>query len=184
MSEHKIALIPGDGIGVDVTEAAMKVMHAVAGMEGFTLCTETLPWSCAYYHETGAMMPDDGIETLRGFDAIFLGAVGWPESVPDAVSLHGLLLPIRKAFDNSISARIVCYAGRLKSAPSFCARHRASIPAAPVRIGRTRWPQTGLHAQWGGAHPALRVRAGTRAARPPDLGHQVERATVLHGFLG
>lgn len=105
MTEHQIALIPGDGIGVDVTQAAMKVLQAVAGMESFTLHTGTFPWSCAYYHETGAMMPQDGIETLRGFDAIFLGAVGWPESVPDAVSLHGLLLPIRKAFDQYANIR-------------------------------------------------------------------------------
>lgn len=105
MSDHQIALIPGDGIGVDVTEAAMKVMHAVAELENFTLRTETFPWSCTYYHETGAMMPQDGIETLRAFDAIFLGAVGWPETVPDAVSLHGLLLPIRKAFDQYANIR-------------------------------------------------------------------------------
>lgn len=105
MSEYQIALIPGDGIGVDVTEAAMKVMHAVCEMDDFTLHTGTFPWSCAYYHETGVMMPQDGIETLRGFDAIFLGAVGWPETVPDAVSLHGLLLPIRKAFDQYANIR-------------------------------------------------------------------------------
>ncbi|WP_422030542.1 tartrate dehydrogenase [Roseovarius sp.] len=105
MSDHHIALIPGDGIGVDVTEAAMKVMYVVAELENFTLRTETFPWSCAYYHETGAMMPQDGIETLRAFDAIFLGAVGWPETVPDAVSLHGLLLPIRKAFDQYANIR-------------------------------------------------------------------------------
>ena len=56
------------------------------------------PWSCDFYKETGAMMPADGIDTLKGFDAILLGAVGWPAEVPDSVSLHGLLLPIRKAF--------------------------------------------------------------------------------------
>lgn len=94
MTTHKIALIPGDGIGTDVTNAAI----AVATAAGATLGCTTFPWSCDHYLQTGKMMPDDGIETLRGFDAIFLGAVGWPAKVPDSVSLHGLLLPIRKAF--------------------------------------------------------------------------------------
>lgn len=98
MKTHRIALIPGDGIGRDVVAAATRVLDAVAARQGFALDTVSFPWSCAHYEETGAMMPADGIETLRGFDAILLGAVGWPERVPDAVSLHGLLLPIRKAF--------------------------------------------------------------------------------------
>nr|WP_245540301.1 tartrate dehydrogenase [Paracoccus zeaxanthinifaciens] len=91
---QRIALIPGDGIGVPVTQAAMRVVAA----SGASVETQTFPWSCDYYLEHGHMMPADGIETLRGFDAIFLGAVGWPARVPDSVSLHGLLLPIRKAF--------------------------------------------------------------------------------------
>ena len=99
MKNHSIALIPGDGIGSAVTDAAWAVLQASAKKSGtFTLTGKTFPWSCAFYKETGAMMPSDGIETLRGFDAILLGAVGWPAEVPDSVSLHGLLLPIRKAF--------------------------------------------------------------------------------------
>ncbi|PTW62916.1 tartrate dehydrogenase/decarboxylase/D-malate dehydrogenase [Breoghania corrubedonensis] len=99
MKTHKLALIPGDGIGVDVTDATMQVLNATANRFGFALACETFPWSCEYYLKHGAMMPEEGIETLRNFDAIYLGAVGWPASVPDAVSLHGLLLPIRKAFN-------------------------------------------------------------------------------------
>ncbi|MFN3276905.1 MAG: tartrate dehydrogenase [Paracoccus hibiscisoli] len=91
---HRIALIPGDGIGIPVTQDAMQVVTA----SGADVQTVTFPWSCDHYLQHGVMMPDDGIETLRGFDAIFLGAVGWPARVPDSVSLHGLLLPIRKAF--------------------------------------------------------------------------------------
>ncbi|WP_108262040.1 tartrate dehydrogenase [Mangrovicoccus ximenensis] len=98
MTTYKLALIPGDGIGVDVTDATMKVLHAAAAKFSFALETETFPWSCEYYLETGTMMPADGIATLRGFDSIYLGAVGWPATVPDSVSLHGLLLPIRKEF--------------------------------------------------------------------------------------
>ncbi len=105
MRHYKIALIPGDGIGVDVTDATMQVLTAAAQRFGFDLQTESFPWSCQYYLETGAMMPADGIATLRPFDAIYLGAVGWPDSVPDSVSLHGLLLPIRKAFDQYANIR-------------------------------------------------------------------------------
>ena len=105
MTSHKIALIPGDGIGVDVTEATMRVLSAAGDKFGFSLAPETFPWSCEYYLETGAMMPEDGIETLSAFDAIYLGAVGWPDTVPDSVSLHGLLLPIRKAFTQYANIR-------------------------------------------------------------------------------
>lgn len=97
MRSYKIAVIPGDGIGVDVTRAAWQVLEAAAGSR-FDIKATEFPWSCEYYLETGEMMPPDGIETLYGFDAILLGAVGWPATVPDAVSLHGLLLPIRKTF--------------------------------------------------------------------------------------
>ncbi|GHG96164.1 tartrate dehydrogenase [Pseudodonghicola xiamenensis] len=105
MKTHKLALIPGDGIGVDVTDATMEVLAAAGTQFGFALETETFPWSCEYYLQTGAMMPEDGIETLGGFDAIYLGAVGWPATVPDSVSLHGLLLPIRKAFNQYANIR-------------------------------------------------------------------------------
>ncbi|WP_018237532.1 tartrate dehydrogenase [Ensifer sp. BR816] len=98
MKSYSIALIPGDGIGKDVTAAAWEVLEKVSARSGFALGATAFPWSCAYYKETGVMMPADGIETLRDFDAILLGAVGWPAEVPDSVSLHGLLLPIRKAF--------------------------------------------------------------------------------------
>ena len=98
MKTHQIALIPGDGIGRDVTDAAWAVLQAVAKTSGFALEATGFPWSCAFYKETGRMMPEDGIARLGTFDAILLGAVGWPTEVPDSVSLHGLLLPIRKAF--------------------------------------------------------------------------------------
>lgn len=98
MKTYSIALIPGDGIGKSVTDAAWRVIQLAAKRYDFTLEGTSFPWSCEYYRETGVMMPADGIETLRKFDAIYLGAVGWPAEVPDSVSLHGLLLPIRKAF--------------------------------------------------------------------------------------
>ena len=99
---HRIAVIPGDGIGVPVTEAALRVAEAAAPGR---LAPTLLPWSCAHYLETGRMMPEDGLEILAGFDAILLGAVGWPAEVPDSVSLHGLLLPIRKSFSQYANIR-------------------------------------------------------------------------------
>jgi tartrate dehydrogenase/decarboxylase / D-malate dehydrogenase len=105
MKTYSIALIPGDGIGKDVTEAAWQVLQAAAKRGGFALDGTSFPWSCAYYLETGAMMPPDGIEILRKFDAICLGAIGWPAEVPDSVSLHGLLLPIRKGFTQYANIR-------------------------------------------------------------------------------
>ncbi len=105
MKTHRIAVIPGDGIGRPVTEAAWAVLEKAARGAGFALQADVLPWSCAHYLDTGAMMPADGLRHLAGFDAILLGAVGWPATVPDAVSLHGLLLPIRKAFSQYANLR-------------------------------------------------------------------------------
>ncbi|HEU0202515.1 MAG TPA: tartrate dehydrogenase [Burkholderiaceae bacterium] len=105
MKSYQIALLPADGIGPEVLDAGWLVLQAAARKHGFELRGETFPWSCEYYLKTGAMMPADGIETLRRFNAIYLGAVGWPAKVPDSVSLHGLLLPIRKQFDLFINAR-------------------------------------------------------------------------------
>ncbi|MCV9963241.1 tartrate dehydrogenase [Pararhizobium sp. BT-229] len=98
MKIYKIALLPGDGIGRDVTDAAWAVLEKAARTNGFALAGTSYPWSCDYFLQHGSMMPADGIEILKSFDAILLGAVGWPAKVPDSVSLHGLLLPIRKAF--------------------------------------------------------------------------------------
>lgn len=104
MTNYSIAVIPGDGIGQEVTPAARAVMDAVARRHSFTLSYNTLDWSCQRYALTGAMMPDDGLDVLRGHDAIFLGAVGWP-GVADDVSLWGLLIPIRREFDQFVNLR-------------------------------------------------------------------------------
>lgn len=105
MKSYKIALIPGDGIGTEVLDCGWSVLTAASERFGFRLESQTFPWSCDYYLQNGRMMPDDGIEQLRAFDSIYLGAVGWPARVPDSVSLHGLLLPIRKAFDLYVNSR-------------------------------------------------------------------------------
>jgi tartrate dehydrogenase/decarboxylase / D-malate dehydrogenase len=100
----RIAVIPGDGIGVEVTAAARAVLDTVAARHGIDLAYDEFDWSCQRYAREGAMMPTDGIQRLRGYDAILLGAVGWP-GVPDHVSLWGLLIPIRRAFRQYVNLR-------------------------------------------------------------------------------
>jgi tartrate dehydrogenase/decarboxylase/D-malate dehydrogenase len=94
----RLAVIPGDGIGREVIPEGLKVLRAAGRRFGFSLAAEEFPWGCSYYLKHGEMMPQDGLSTLRAFDAIYLGAIGDPQ-VPDYVSLWGLLLKIRKAFD-------------------------------------------------------------------------------------
>jgi tartrate dehydrogenase/decarboxylase/D-malate dehydrogenase len=99
-----IAVIAGDGIGREVVPAAVEVVERVAGAFGFTVGWTEYPWSCETYLRTGRMMPPDGIDQLAHHDAILLGAVGDP-NVPDHVSLWGLLVPIRRAFDQYVNLR-------------------------------------------------------------------------------
>lgn len=101
----KIAVIAGDGIGPEVVAAGMQVMRAAADSEpSITLEFTELPWGCEYYLEHGRMMPEDSLETLARFDAIYFGSVGWP-TVPDRTSVWGLLLPIRRGFDQYVNLR-------------------------------------------------------------------------------
>ena len=104
MSEYRIAVIEGDGIGKEVVPEGIKVLEAVGRVFDITFEWQHFPWSCETWHTTGKMMPDDGIDQLRNFDAIFLGAVGYP-GVPDHISLWGLLIPIRRAFDQYVNLR-------------------------------------------------------------------------------
>jgi tartrate dehydrogenase/decarboxylase/D-malate dehydrogenase len=106
MKSYRVATIPGDGIGKEVVPEGIRVVDAAAKKAGIRLDWEMLPWSCEYYSETGKMMPEDGLDRIRNHDAIFLGAVGFP-SVPDHVSLWGLLIPIRRAFQQYANIRPV-----------------------------------------------------------------------------
>lgn len=114
MNTHKIAVIAGDGIGPEVLAEGIKVLKKVAEIDGsFQFEFTHFPWGCEYYLKEGKMMPSDGIDQLRQFDAIFLGAVGYP-GVPDNISLRDLLLRIRHDFDQYINLRPVKL---LKGAP-------------------------------------------------------------------
>ncbi len=101
----KVAVIGGDGIGPEVVGAGIRVLEAAAEDDpALDLEFTGFPWGCEYYLEHGRMMPEDALETLARFDVIYLGAVGWP-SVPDHLSLWGLLLPIRRGFDQYVNLR-------------------------------------------------------------------------------
>jgi tartrate dehydrogenase/decarboxylase / D-malate dehydrogenase len=106
MKTFKIAAIPGDGIGGEVVPEGIRVVDAVAKRFGLRFEWEHFPWSCEYYLATGAMMPADGLAQIRNHDAIFLGAVGFP-TVLDHVSLWGLLIPIRRGFQQYANVRPV-----------------------------------------------------------------------------
>jgi tartrate dehydrogenase/decarboxylase / D-malate dehydrogenase len=103
---YEIAVIPGDGIGKEVVPEGMRVLEAAARRFGFSLAWREFDWSCERYAKTGAMMPKDGLDEIKGMDGIFLGAVGYP-GVPDHVSLWGLLIPIRRGFQQYVNLRPV-----------------------------------------------------------------------------
>ena len=101
----EIGVIGGDGIGPEVVRAGMKVLEAAASDDpSLELSFTEFPWGCEYYLEHRRMMPEDGLDTLAACDEIYLGAVGWP-TVPDHLSLWGLLLPIRRSFDQYVNLR-------------------------------------------------------------------------------
>jgi len=104
---HRIAVIPGDGIGKEVISEGVKCLNTLSGIiENVQFEFEYFPWGSEYYLQHGRMMPEEGLEILKNFDAIYLGAVGDPR-IPDDVTLHGLLLPIKMGFDLYVGLRPV-----------------------------------------------------------------------------
>src|SRR3569833_3355737 len=101
--EYRIAVIPGDGIGKEVVPEGVRALDRLAETSDgcFKFVYEWFPWGCEYYLQHGRMMDEDGLDRLKGFDAIFFGAVGWP-GVPDHVSLWGLRLNICQNFDQYV----------------------------------------------------------------------------------
>jgi len=105
-ADFKIAVIPGDGIGLEVVSEGIRVLEAAARRFDLAFDWTDFDWSCERYTRTGSMMPEDGLAQLAGYDSIFLGAVGYP-GVPDHVSLWGLLIPIRRGFRQYVNLRPV-----------------------------------------------------------------------------
>jgi tartrate dehydrogenase/decarboxylase/D-malate dehydrogenase len=106
MKQHKIAVIPGDGIGKEVVPEGQRVLEAAGRKFGVSFQWDQRDWSCEYFARHGRMMPEDGLQQIRHHEAIFLGAVGFP-GVPDHISLWGLLIPIRRRFEQYVNLRPV-----------------------------------------------------------------------------
>ena len=106
MSQHRIAVIAGDGIGKETVPEGMRVLEAVGRKFDIQFAWDEKSWSCDHYLKHGCMMPEGGLDEIRRHDAIFLGAVGFP-TVPDHVSLWGLLIPIRRDFQLYVNLRPV-----------------------------------------------------------------------------
>jgi tartrate dehydrogenase/decarboxylase/D-malate dehydrogenase len=107
MTKHKIAVIAGDGIGKEVVPEGIRVLEAAGRKFGFEFQWDELPWSCEHYLQHGRMMPEDGLDQIRDHAAIFLGAVGFPAMVPDHISLWGLLIKLRRGFEQYANIRPV-----------------------------------------------------------------------------
>jgi tartrate dehydrogenase/decarboxylase/D-malate dehydrogenase len=106
MTRHRIAAIAGDGIGTEVLPEGLRVVEAAASAFGIDTQFEHFDWACAdYFSQHGRMMPEDWFDRLKGFDAIYFGAVGWPQTVPDHVSLWGSLFQFRRGFDQYVNLR-------------------------------------------------------------------------------
>jgi tartrate dehydrogenase/decarboxylase / D-malate dehydrogenase len=112
--QHRIAVIPGDGIGREVVPEGVRVLERVGRLYGIEFTWQEFDWSCELFAKTGRMMPEDGLDRIRNHDAIFLGAVGYP-NVPDHVSLWGLLIPIRRTFEQYANVRPVRWMPGVKS---------------------------------------------------------------------
>lgn len=181
MKNYRIALLPGDGIGSEVMEAAWPVLQTLAERQGFSLEGDWLPWSCDYYLKHGTMMPADGVEQLRAFDAIYLGAVGLPATVPDHVSLRELLLAIRQGLDLSVNARphrlLAGVKGPLRTDRTFdilCIRENTEGEYAGAG-GRVH--------QGGELEVAVETSIFTRAGVERVLRHGFEQARLRGGKL-
>ncbi len=130
MKVHSIAAIPGDGIGPEVLAAGLTVLEALEKSEGFALNTIHFPWGSDFYLQHGRMVKEGGIESLRGFEAIYFGAVG-SKTVPDHVSVWELILPIRQTFDQYVNLRPMRLLPGLKS--PLAGRTSADIDMVCVR---------------------------------------------------
>ncbi|MGW4398046.1 tartrate dehydrogenase [Amycolatopsis nivea] len=179
-ARHEIAAIPGDGIGREVVEPVIEILDQAASHWDFGLSWTLLPWSCEHYARHGSMMPADGLDQLRPADAIFLGAVGDP-AVPDHVSLWGLLIPIRRAFDQYVNLRPV----RLLAGVDGPLRQRADIDFVVVRENSEGEYSEAGGILWGGTEreAVLQESVFTRTGVERVLRYAFELAASRSGKL-
>ena len=202
MRAYRVALIPGDGVGQEVVPAGVRVLERAAAVTGaFTLTTETLPWGCEFYL---AHRRDDAPRRLRrlaDFDAIYLGAVGYP-GVPDHVSLWGLLLPIRQRFDQYVNLRPIrllpdgiaarcatrarptstCSVIRENTEGEYCGHRRAAARRHARRGGHRRRPCSRARAPSGWCATPSSARAAR--AQAPGQRHQVATRSTTRWCCG
>ena len=175
----RLAVIPGDGIGREVVPIALDVVRAATDGTVRVEATE-FPWSCDHYLATGAMMPADGLDTLRSFDAIFLGAVGDPARVPDTVSLWGLLLRIRKGLGLAVNVRPARY---LPGMPSPL-RDASGLDVVVVRENTEgEYSDIGGRIHEGDREVAVQVNVFTRRGTEQVVRHALDLARTRRGRL-
>jgi tartrate dehydrogenase/decarboxylase/D-malate dehydrogenase len=107
MKQFRIAVIPGDGIGKEVMPEGLRALEAAGRKFGIQWKLDEFDWSCDYYAKHGRMMPEDALDRLAKHDAVYFGAAGWPATVPDHISLWGLLIPFRRGYDQYVNLRPV-----------------------------------------------------------------------------
>ena len=185
-------MIPGDGIGPEVMEPTLGILEEVGRRHGINFAWTHLDWSCEHYARTGSMMPEDGIDQLAEHDQILLGAVGFP-GVPDDVSLWGLLIPIRRAFQQYINLRPIKLLPGLDTPLKL--RDGAEIDFVVVRENNEgEYSEVGGRMYRGTEHEfavqeSVFTRRGvSRAARfalelASQRGHSVASATKSNGII-
>ena len=180
-TRHRIALIPGDGIGTEVLPPACAVLDAVGRRHGLEFTYDEFDWSCRRYLAEGAMMPADGLDLIRGHDAVLLGAVGWP-GVPDHESLWGLLIPIRREFQQYVNLRPIKV---LEGVPSPLVRGTSEVDFVVVREN-----VEGEYSEIGGrlnrgtpAEIAVQESVFTRAGTERIMAYAFETARERHGSV-
>jgi tartrate dehydrogenase/decarboxylase/D-malate dehydrogenase len=183
-NSYKIAVIPGDGIGKETTPEGVRVLQAAQKRFDLGFDFEDHDFSSAdYYVKTGEMLPPDWKDRLSGSDAIFFGAVGWPEIVPDHVSLWGSLIQFRREFDQYVSLRP---ARAMPGVPlPLAGRKPGDIDMMIVRENTEgEYSSIGDEPDRCGPYPTIRVRSRSRARWSSDLCDQVERHLDHHALLG
>jgi tartrate dehydrogenase/decarboxylase/D-malate dehydrogenase len=179
MTTYRLAVIAGDGIGREVMPVALEVVRAAA-RDDVVLETVDFPWSCDHYLETGSMMPADGLDTLRAFDAIYLGAVGDPARVPDTVSLWGLLLRIRKGLGLAVNVRPARF---MPGMPSPL-RDPAGFDVIVARENTEgEYSDVGGRIHEGDREVAIQVNVFTRVGTTAVVRHALELARSRRGRL-
>ena len=190
----RVAAIPGDGIGVEVLPAAVEVLDAALAVSGERIEWTWLDWGCTYFVDNGQMMPSDGLDILARHDAIFLGAVGRPD-VPDHESLWGLLIPIRRHFDQYVNLRpikifdgliprVTLPPGKTVDLVIVRGEHRGRVlrRRRTVRTwnrSRIRGAGEHLYASRRRAHREVRMRAGAHPARTRSRQRR-SRTGIIH----